>query len=66
MFVYAKERFVKADGIGGLRVIHYGQRFDATDPIVKSSPGDFCSADELGIVETATAAPGEKRQMVRR
>lgn len=66
MYVYAKERFAKADGLGGMRVFHYGQRVAADDPIVKASPGDFCTAEELGIVEQASASPGEKRQMVRR
>ncbi len=67
MFVYAKERFVKAHPVtGSMVVFHYGQRVDADDPIVKASPRDFCTADELGVVETATANPGEKRQMIRR
>lgn len=64
---YARERFIKTHPETGVpTVYHYGQRVDANDPIVKSSPGDFMTQDEWeragGFgVEEATARPGERR-----
>ena len=40
------------------RLVHAGEVFKATDPIVKRAPELF---EPAGAVEQATAAPGERR-----
>ena len=68
-YVFARERFMKMHPVTGLpHVFGYGERVDEHDPIVKASPGDFMSGDEYASlnVEQATAAPGERRNVVRR
>ena len=68
-YVFARERFIKTHPDTGLpHVFSYGERVDEHDPIVRASPADFMSADEYAShnVEQATAAPGERRNVVRR
>lgn len=52
-------------------VIHVGEHWRADDPVVKANPGLFTDDPFIGVrstlpVEQATAAPGERRQYVRR
>lgn len=68
-YVFARDRFIKFHPDTGLpHVFSYGERVDEDDPIVQASPGDFMSSTEYGSsnVEQATAAPGERRNVVRR
>jgi hypothetical protein len=49
-----------ATSVGGRRVrVQIGQRFPASDPVVKHAPSLFEPWEDT--VEQATAAPGEKR-----
>ena len=62
---------------GGFGVIQKGTHWPADDPIVRAHPGVFSSDPRFGLnfsrepagydapVEQATAAPGEKRNVVR-
>jgi len=68
-YVFARDRFIKFHPDTGLpHVFGYGQRVEDGDPIVAASPTDFMSPDEWSrsSVEQATAAPGERRNVVRR
>lgn len=65
--VQARESFVPA---GAFRTVKRGETFEADHPIVRSNPNRFkpwepdyrTTATPRGPVETATRAPGEKRQ----
>jgi hypothetical protein len=49
---------------GAPLLVTAGERWDARSPVVKRHPGNFAppAEDDIrGVVESASAAPGEKR-----
>lgn len=50
--------------IGRPVMVHRGQLFDSSDPIVRGREQLFEAVDDL--VEQATAAPGERRSITRK
>lgn len=75
MIVRAKEPFAYTDGAGVPRMVATGQLFAADDPCVVKRPNLFepvevaaarvthTSTSTVGAEETASAAPGEVRQV---
>jgi hypothetical protein len=78
--VYATGTFPATSATTGQRLmVHKGSHWPADDPIVQQHPGSFSSDPRYGLqysrephgwddppVETATAVPGERRQVRRR
>ncbi len=77
--VFAKYTATVITGDGGRRMVHRGEYWPATDPVVQAAPADMFSPDPRdGLllssvplpderpVEAATAAPGERRAGARR
>lgn len=73
--VYAVDTAVVPLPDGGMVTVKQGEHWPASDPVVKAQPGLFSddpryglryTAEPAGPVETATAAPGEQRQVRRR
>lgn len=65
--VYAKRQFSTALKNGQIIRVYPGEAWDATSEIVKDHPDAFSDVPDkartdTGWVETATAAPGEKRK----
>jgi hypothetical protein len=50
--------------VSSQRIVHAGDLFDSTDPVVKGREALFESA--VQVVEQATAAPGEKRSRAKK
>lgn len=63
--VFAVETATVALTTGDTFTIHRGQKYDAALQVVREQPGFFSEDPQTGMedaaVETATAAPGERR-----
>lgn len=77
--VYAVDTFPATSPLGQRLMVHKGSHWPADDPIVRQHPTAFSPDPRYGMqysqepqgwdappVETATAAPGERRQVRRR
>lgn len=69
--VRATQPFAFTDTAGVPRVVRAGDLYDETDPNVKGrenlfEPVETAASRTAAVVETATAAPGEKRSLSRR
>lgn len=61
--VRARVSFFAAVKGGVERFIRAGDVYEANDPIVKGSPDRFERVVDEPVVETTTAAPGERRSV---
>ena len=50
--------------IGRPVMVQRGQLFDSSDPVIKGRESMFVNVDD--VVEQATAAPGERRSVIRK
>lgn len=67
--VYAVDTATVCLTTGDTFTIHRGQKYDAELQVVREQPGFFSEDPQTGMedgpVETATAAPGERRSVRR-